>query len=84
MSLPFRLATTRTGAKNHLVLHSPRVQGLAPDALHTTTLCCRPVHGLATDTNPGDVECRICLHLAPIYMRWPTFSTHHPAEGETP
>jgi hypothetical protein len=70
--LPFRTATTRHGAKSHLVLHSPRVQHLASDALNGTTLCCHTT--VAASPQPiGDVECRICLFLAPRYMTWPVF-----------
>lgn len=72
MSLPFRTATTPTGAKTHLVLHSPRVTGLSPDDLNQTTLCCHAVAAPA-ETPIGDVECRLCLILCPRYMTWPTF-----------
>lgn len=85
MSLPFQLAVgTRTGPTTHLVLHSPRVQGLTPDTLNDTTLCCRPVTGTVEDTNLGDVECLFCLHMAPSYMTWPTFTLHRRTGGETP
>lgn len=70
--LPFRTVTTRHGARTHLVLHSPRVQHLAADGLNGTTLCCHTTR--AASSQPiADVECSICLFLAPRYMTWPAF-----------
>lgn len=73
--LPFRTAVTRRGARTHLVLHSPKVHDLAPDGLHGATLCCHPTAG-PSDQAVADVECRLCLFLAPQYMTWPVFGVN--------
>ncbi len=74
-SLPFRTALTRRGTMTHLVLHSPKLQHLAPDGLHNSTLCCQPTAAVS-DQPVADVECRICLFLAPRYMSWPVFGVN--------